>query len=56
MCCSLDLDLFQAVDKAPDTLCRDGTANTAMRAKFEKMLREAQDYICKSVDLPSSLI
>ncbi|EKX45131.1 plastid coproporphyrinogen oxidase [Guillardia theta CCMP2712] len=46
----LGFDSHKAVDKAPDTLCRDGTANTAMRAKFEKMLREAQDYICKSVE------
>eukprot|EP00960_Hanusia_phi_P053433 762070-Hanusia_phi.AAC.2 len=46
----LGFDSHKAVDRAPDTLCRDGTANTAMRAKFEKMLREAQDYICKSVE------
>eukprot|EP00284_Hemiselmis_tepida_P017710 CAMPEP_0174927414 /NCGR_PEP_ID=MMETSP1355-20121228/18115_1 /TAXON_ID=464990 /ORGANISM="Hemiselmis tepida, Strain CCMP443" /LENGTH=409 /DNA_ID=CAMNT_0016173513 /DNA_START=22 /DNA_END=1251 /DNA_ORIENTATION=- len=43
-------DSHKAIDKAPDSLCRDGTANTEMRAKFEKMCREAQDQICKAIE------
>eukprot|EP00293_Proteomonas_sulcata_P004389 CAMPEP_0184321106 /NCGR_PEP_ID=MMETSP1049-20130417/117373_1 /TAXON_ID=77928 /ORGANISM="Proteomonas sulcata, Strain CCMP704" /LENGTH=385 /DNA_ID=CAMNT_0026641803 /DNA_START=52 /DNA_END=1209 /DNA_ORIENTATION=+ len=43
-------DSHKAVDRVPDSLCLDGTANTEMRAKFEKMCREAQDHICKSVE------
>ncbi len=39
---NLSLTRAQAVDHAPDSLLRDGTANTEMRAKFEKMCREAQ--------------
>jgi hypothetical protein len=38
------------VDRVPDSLCKAGTANTEMRAKFEKMCREAQDKICKEVE------
>ena len=34
----------------PDSLLRAGTANTEMRAKFEKMIREAQNFICSSVE------
>lgn len=41
--------LRQAIDAVPDSLCRDGTANTEMRAKFEKMCREAQDQICEQL-------
>jgi len=46
----LGFNSHQAVNAAPDTLCLDGTANTEMRAKFEKMCREAQDKICKAVE------
>ena len=46
----LGFDSHKAVESAPDSLCRDGTANTEMRAKFEKMCREAQDKICKAVE------
>jgi len=46
----LGFDSHQAVNAAPDMLCLDGTANTEMRAKFEKMCREAQDKICKAVE------
>ena len=44
------LGFVQAVTTAPDSLCKAGTANTAMRAKFEKMCREAQNKICKEVE------
>ena len=46
----LGFDSHKAIDAPPDTLCRDGTANTEMRAKFERMCREAQDKICKAVE------
>ena len=46
----LGFDSHKAVAAAPDTLCRDGTANTEMRAKFEKMCRDAQNMICKAVE------
>jgi coproporphyrinogen III oxidase len=40
----------QAVDQAPDTLCRAGTANTEMRSRFEQMCRKAQLHITSSVE------
>lgn len=46
----LGWDSHKAIDAPPDSLCKAGTANTAMRAKFEKMCREAQDAICKAVE------
>eukprot|EP00291_Cryptomonas_curvata_P017036 CAMPEP_0172170174 /NCGR_PEP_ID=MMETSP1050-20130122/11115_1 /TAXON_ID=233186 /ORGANISM="Cryptomonas curvata, Strain CCAP979/52" /LENGTH=351 /DNA_ID=CAMNT_0012841315 /DNA_START=105 /DNA_END=1156 /DNA_ORIENTATION=- len=46
----LGWDSHKAVENAPDSLLRDGTANTEMRAKFEKMCREAQAAICKAVE------
>eukprot|EP00802_Teleaulax_amphioxeia_P010296 Tamp_10322.p1 GENE.Tamp_10322~~Tamp_10322.p1 ORF type:complete len:404 (+),score=114.16 Tamp_10322:173-1213(+) len=46
----LGFDSHKAVMEAPDSLCRDGTANTEMRAKFEKMCREAQNMICKAIE------
>ena len=46
----LGFDSHKAVMEAPDSLCRDGTANTEMRAKFEQMCREAQNMICKAVE------
>jgi coproporphyrinogen III oxidase len=50
MTSAIGFDSHKAVDAPPDTLCRDGTANTEIRAKFEQMLREAQDKICKAVE------
>jgi len=46
----LGFDSHKAVQEAPDSLCLDGTANTEMRAKFEKMCRDAQNMICKAVE------
>ena len=46
----LGWDSHRAVNAAPDSLCRDGTANTEMRAKFEKMCRDAQNKICKAIE------
>ena len=37
------------VDKAPETLLRDSKGSD-MRVKFEKMIREAQDSICKAIE------
>ena len=41
-----------ALDEAPLTLLRPGGEGDAneMRAKFEKMVRQAQNEICKAVE------
>ncbi|KAJ1641318.1 Coproporphyrinogen III oxidase, partial [Pavlovales sp. CCMP2436] len=42
----------QAVDKVPDMLCRpdDLNVDSNMRAKFERMCRDAQNSICKAIE------
>eukprot|EP00976_Prorocentrum_cordatum_P009996 200214-Prorocentrum_minimum.AAC.2 len=37
-------------DKAPTTLLRDDVPDDSMRAKFEKMIRAAQDEICGAIE------
>merc|ERR1719390_439540 len=41
------------IDAAPTTLLRDGSGgagdDSAMRAKFEQMIRKAQDEICDAI-------
>jgi hypothetical protein len=38
------------VDKAPDSLLRSDGKGSDMRAKFEKMIRAAQNDICASIE------
>lgn len=38
------------VDKAPDSLLRSDGKGSDMRAKFEKMIRKAQDEICGAIE------
>uniref|UniRef100_A0A7S0RW30 coproporphyrinogen oxidase n=1 Tax=Pyramimonas obovata TaxID=1411642 RepID=A0A7S0RW30_9CHLO len=37
-------------DEAPTTLLRDDVPDDSMRAKFEKMIRSAQDEICAAIE------
>ena len=46
-------DSHQPIEKAPDSLVRDGDGpegNFPMRSKFEKMIREAQISITKAIE------
>jgi coproporphyrinogen III oxidase len=50
---SIGWDSHQAIEKAPDSLVREGDGpdgNYPMRAKFEKMCREAQIKITKAIE------
>lgn len=38
------------MDKAPDTLLRSDGKGSDMRAKFEKMIRKAQNEICAAIE------
>lgn len=38
------------VDKAPDSLLRADGKGSEMRAKWEKMIRKAQDEICGAIE------
>ena len=37
-------------DKVPDSLLRSDNQGSAMRAKFERMIRQKQDEICAAVE------
>jgi hypothetical protein len=42
--------VFSCQIKSSDPLLVAGTANVEMRKKMEKMLREVQDHVCRSVE------
>jgi hypothetical protein len=42
--------MFSCQIKSSDPLLAAGTANVEMRKKMEKMLREVQDHVCRSVE------